>query len=82
MLVGASYAAAHDHDDHAVDYESECLVCGVASLGGAKLPSAEPLIVKPSNHSDQTSNQNAVAPHLLIAAYQTARGPPLLSRQL
>lgn len=40
MLASGAYASAHDHDhDHDHDHkpDTECVVCCIASLGGAKI---------------------------------------------
>ena len=76
MLVSAAHAIAHDHDDHAADNDSECVICSVASSSGAKLAPDGPRVIEPSHNSDQGPDQNAVTPHLRVAAHQTARGPP------
>lgn len=48
MVFGASYAAAHDHDDHAVDFDGECVVCVATAINAVKLSPDEPLIRKPT----------------------------------
>lgn len=47
MLAGASYAAAHDHDDHETDFEGECVVCITAAPGAAKVSPDEPQVFQP-----------------------------------
>lgn len=46
MVFAASYAAAHDHDDHAIDFDGECVVCVATAINAVKLSPDEPLICK------------------------------------
>lgn len=78
MLAGAAYASAHDHDDHAADFDGECVVCSVAALGAAKLSPDVPPTVEP----EQSLVGVRLLDRALIADSTHAntypvRGPPL-----
>ena len=83
MLAGASYAVAHDHDDHGhdehkSDFEGECVVCATVALGGVKISPDEPQVFKPG-----VSLTGVLPPDRFRtddrfdASPNPARGPPL-----
>lgn len=78
MLAGAAYASAHDHKDHATDFDGECVVCSVAAFGAAKLSPDVPSTVKSQESlvGVRLINLTLIADSLHTNTYPV-RGPPL-----
>lgn len=78
MVVGASYASAHDHDDHGAEFESECVVCSVLSSDSAKIAPEETTATEPIEPVAglQTFNR-IVAGDARDSRANPVRGPPL-----
>lgn len=81
MVVGASYASAHDHDshgDHDAGFGGECVVCSVAALGAAKLSPDEPATIAPQ---ETLIGVRPLGRVLIAESFHTnsypVRGPPL-----
>lgn len=78
MVVGAVYGAAHDHDDHATDFEGECVVCFMAALGGAELTPDEPSALAPQIVSvGMRVRERFRLARRDVVERNSARGPPL-----
>ncbi|MEM9617778.1 MAG: DUF2946 family protein [Pseudomonadota bacterium] len=78
MLAGATYAFAHDHDDHAADFDGECVVCSLAALGAVKLSPEVPSPVAPeiSLVGIRLPDRALIADSFHANTYPV-RGPPL-----
>lgn len=78
MVFGASYAAAHDHDDHTVDFDGECVVCAVTALNAVKLSPDEPPAYEPGNILISAPSFEYIQPADRFNSKSTsARSPPL-----
>lgn len=77
MLVGASYTLAHDHDDHAAEFEGECVVCSVAALSGAKAsPDDSSLIDHIESFIERRLHKRAQFSKFSLSNTNPARAPP------
>ena len=78
MAAGATYAAAHDHEDHSSEIGGECIVCVVAAVGAAKAsPDALPDITPNDVWIKARRPDRILIAHRGDAKPNPARGPPL-----
>lgn len=79
MLIGATHAAAHDHDHEAPDIDGgECIVCVAAAFSAVKMSPDVPSAVEPeAAFAGRFSGREAMAPDRFDFSPNPARGPPL-----
>lgn len=84
MVVGASYASAHDHDhhedhdDHAGEFGSECVVCSIAAFSAAKIsPDISATIGLEESLVAIRPTKSVLIAESSHANTNLARGPPL-----
>ena len=78
MLLGATYAVAHDHEEHNVEFEAEGILCSGSAFTAAKVSPDTASIATPEFID---VGQIAIASIQVVDRFNAnprlARGPPL-----